>query len=167
MNKNDKKWYEKWIDPNSKEALEKADKFCCEDCLPVDRNRIKFVTVKDHLRDEQIFVIWEGDKGRKYGDDYKGVNRIYMLCPLDCAIRGRAYDNDERYNKIKEETKHVKLRRAIRKHLAKKDNKCQKTNMTDVKNVEGLETVVQFVMRFVKNVWNKALRNNVDRTKTK
>lgn len=112
-NTNKKDWFEEWVNPNSKECLDLFDKLGCPNCLPVDRNRIKFSRVKRRLLDKQIMVIWESDENTTYGQAHG--TQIGMRCPLDCAIRIDRMGNS-RYEKIKEKTKHIRLKRAIRKH---------------------------------------------------
>ena len=119
-NKNKKEWYEEWVKPTSKECLELFDELGCKECLPIDRNRIRFSRTKPSLLNKQIMVIWESDKNTTYEQAHG--KQIGMRCPLDCALRCDR-EGKSRYEKIKEQTKHIRLKRAIRKYNKKRKSR--------------------------------------------
>lgn len=115
---NPAKHWEKVVNRFSPDAIKAYEIFKCKghlSCLPVDRNRILFVTCKDSYRNKKRYRNWSTGEyyNITYGDDFRGDNKVSMRCPLDCAVVGSAWDNDKRYNEIKERTKGVKLRRPV------------------------------------------------------
>lgn len=119
MRKNKKDWHEEWVKPTSKECIELFDEIGCKNCLPVDRNRIRFSRVRRCLLDKQIEVIFPSDRNTTYSQAHG--THIGMRCPLDCAIRTDRLGN-LRYEYIKSTTKRIKLkyrlRRAIKKYCS-------------------------------------------------
>lgn len=105
----------------SPEAVKAFEIFGCTEerahfpCLPVDRNRIVFVTCKKSYKNKKRYYNWHAGEyyNTTYGESYRGDNEFKILCPTDCAIRGSAYDGGKRYNEIKEHTKRIKLRRRV------------------------------------------------------
>lgn len=108
---NPPEYWERIINRFSKEAIESYEIHKCDSylpCLPVDRNRIIFVTCKERYKN-QLRYNHLPNCDMKFGDTYIGSNKILMRCPMDCAIVGSAYDEGKRYYEIKERTKGLKL----------------------------------------------------------
>jgi hypothetical protein len=116
-NDNQPEYYEKRVSRFSVDALKAFEIFKCKGsfpCLPVDKNRIIFVTCKDSYRNkDRIYPYARNNNPQTYGAEFRGNNKVLMRCPSDCAIRGAAYDDGKRYNEIKERTKHIKFAQPI------------------------------------------------------
>ncbi len=103
--RNPPEYHEKVVSSYSKGAVAAFKALGCHgelSCLPCDRKRIIFVTCKRKYRNQVIPNPFGHISTRTYGDAYQGTNQVHMRCPLDCAIRGSAYDNGKHYQKVKE-----------------------------------------------------------------
>jgi len=104
--------WEKVVSRFSKDAVKAVELFICKGhypCLPVDQNRIIFVTCKDRYRKRLKWPWMAPQCDVKYGDLYNGSNKVLLRCPRDCAVVGSAWDNGKRYNEVKERTRGLKL----------------------------------------------------------
>ena len=113
-------YYEKIVNRFSPEALKAFEIFGCTEenatfpCLPVDRNRIIFVTCREEYKDKIRTSIFHPESNlTPYGKFYQGDNKVQMRCPLDCAVRGSAHDGGKRYALIRARTKHIVLRKPV------------------------------------------------------